>query len=213
MKIINQSMWDTRSLRKLVTAVVNRFDKLEGKKPEWRKSAEITFLNSRGNHYTGTGDVSGQKIVVRLPRKEIRPDMVAALLEHQYSHNRGYTHKQMPRNFSRNVSQFEWALEKRFKLNLIKVKELTHVGKRGAKKADPGHRAEVQVRRIARKVDRLLGQIMALKTAKAKLERKIEIARKTVQADVVAKLKVPRKTKKVKVPSGRGPGRPRKIVK
>jgi len=211
MKIINESMWDTRSLRKLVTAVVNRFDKLEGKKPEWRKSAEITFLNSRGAHYTGSGDLQGSKIVVRLPRREVRTDMLAALLEHQYSHNRGYTHKQMPRNFDRNVAQFTWALEKRFKLNPRKIKELPRVGKRGQRKTDPAHKAEVQMRRISRKVDRLLGQIMALKTAKIKLERKVEKTRKPpVRAKAAALPKTPRQ-KKVKPSSGRGPGRPRKI--
>lgn len=210
MKIINESMWDTRSLRKLVTAVVNRFDKLEGRKPEWRKSAEITFMNSRGAHYTGTGDLNGRKIVVRLPRREVRTDMLAALLEHQYSHNRGYTHKQMPRNFDRNVAQFAWALEKRFKLNPRKIKELPRVGKRGQRKADPAHKAEVQMRRISRKVDRLLGQIMALKTAKIKLERKVEKARKPVRAKAAALPKTPR-PKKTKVSSGRGPGRPRKV--
>ena len=212
MEIINNTPWASRSLRKLLVATVNRFDKLEGKSKEWRKTAEITFLNTRGNHYTGTCSQKGSKIVVRIPRIDAKPDVIAALLEHQYSHNRGYTHKQMPRNFMKGIEAFAWAQAAKYKLELAPVKEAATGGKRGRKAASPAHKAEVQTRRITRKIDRLLAQIMALEKSKGKL------ARKTAKAQVSGKSKrglgrPPRSAaaKPKKNPSGRGPGRPRKI--
>ena len=212
MKFINETPWSLRSLRKIVTATVNRYDKMEGKSKEWHKTAEITILNSRGNHYTGYGEQGGNKISIRVPSADARPDVIAALFEHQYSHNRGYTHKHMPRKFENRIPDFDWALEKRFKLALATVTEHAPAGRRGRPKADPVHKAEVKSRRISRKIDRLLAQIMALEKSKGKL------ARKTAKAQVSGKSKrglgrPPRSAaaKPKKNPSGRGPGRPRKI--
>ena len=214
MQIINNTPWTTRSLRKILVSTVNRFDKLEGKYPNWRKYAEIQFLNSRGSHYTGYGEQGGLKITIRLPRVDARPDVVAALIEHQYSHNCGYTHKQMPRKFEQRVPDFAWALEKRFHLDLAPVKEHAPTGRRGRPKADPAHKAEVKSRRISRKIDRLLAQIMALEKTKGKLARKTAKAKN--QASGKAKRGPGRPpqaaaAKPKKIPSGRGPGRPRKI--
>jgi len=214
MEIINNTPWASRSLRKLLVATVNRFDKLEGKSKEWRKTAEITFLNTRGNHYTGTCSQKGSKIVVRIPRIDAKPDVIAALLEHQYSHNRGYTHKQMPRNFMKGIEAFAWARETKYKLELAPVKEAATGGKRGRKAASPAHKAEVQTRRITRKIDRLLAQIMALTAARNKLAKKtVSLESKETgkrKPGRPAKTPAVAKPKKEKVP-GRKPGRPKTV--
>jgi len=120
MKIINETNWDTSTVRKLLSETLRRYSKVEGRLPDRFLEVEIVTGN-----YSGWAFVHGRKMRLRIPRQEVESPKLAELFHHEMDHIMGYRHSQMPRSSSIDPEKYQWALEYPImpKIMKLKVKE------------------------------------------------------------------------------------------
>lgn len=94
MKIRNETGYDTRAIRRIITATHNRMARFEGRVPQWR---HVTFevACARGNRCTGWAWLRGTRSRLRLPSERVTVRRLVNLTWHEILHLHGYEHGQM----------------------------------------------------------------------------------------------------------------------
>jgi hypothetical protein len=125
-KIVNETRFDTRALRRLAMAVARRGE-LDPAKVE-RVTVNVRYPPPRarrnGRYVTGRAILRGNWCVIRIPRpaagepEEANAPMVAFVLAHEFAHLRGVEHRDMgPRyRWSGYDERFAWAAEDRWRI-------------------------------------------------------------------------------------------------
>lgn len=98
MKLINRTRYDTRALRRIVTAVHGVMAKTEGRLPTWR-TLRVHVETGRPKYHewaiSGRADLNGGWVLLRLPRPDrhhVSANRLAWLVEHELYHAYGRRH-------------------------------------------------------------------------------------------------------------------------
>lgn len=118
MKLNNETLYDTRKLRSIITAVFRRFEKIEGKGSYPWGMLKVDVVYGRGLG-TVAGEAFVKGIYMRLFLGRCRADTrwLAHIIEHELEHCYGYGHRQMARVTQKTwdvgySKHYDWAAEK-----------------------------------------------------------------------------------------------------
>lgn len=98
MKIKNESNWQTRDLKRVFTAILNRWNKIDPKKVPTKRLTDIVIVNSRRDlpgFFSGHAWLRSGSMRLRLPKSYLTAKEVAYLFEHELAHCAGYRHAEM----------------------------------------------------------------------------------------------------------------------
>lgn len=95
MKLVNETRYPTREIRKIITAVHAEEAKIRGKLRTW-DSLRVTVKYSRRRRYWGCASYSGYTMMLTLPGGGARVDELVALVQHELWHNYGIRHGDYP---------------------------------------------------------------------------------------------------------------------
>lgn len=94
MKVVNDTRFDTRELRRILCAVHRDESRKRGKMHRWRDLAVTVSYAKRGNRgYTGHAYFSGWRAHLSIPRGTANRAEVAALWHHELLHLYGLRHR------------------------------------------------------------------------------------------------------------------------
>jgi hypothetical protein len=95
MRIINETEWDTRQLRRVFSAVLRESNRVEG-----RHNHRLRIHVARGRYVSGYAYFNSGRMKLRLPSPKHGPlevFMVGWLFDHELAHCRGHRHEVMGR--------------------------------------------------------------------------------------------------------------------
>lgn len=95
MKVINKSVWNTRDLKRVFHAVLNRWNEIDNRKVSSKRLRHITVVNSRFGYLSGHAYLNSGYMRLRLPKTHISVKETGWLFEHELAHCAGYEHKNM----------------------------------------------------------------------------------------------------------------------
>ncbi len=93
MKLVNETRYDTRVLRALLTQVHNREAKIRGRLRTWAHVLTIRIVYERRGFYTGRASYDGSRCLLRIPRGSFEAVSFAAIWRHELWHLYGIGHR------------------------------------------------------------------------------------------------------------------------
>lgn len=101
MRLDNQTEYDGRAIRKIITAAHNYLADAEGRLPQWKR-VRVRVVYTRTRTASGHATYNGTRMRLRFRRPEKKPvnaGQVARLAWHELQHLHGYRHGQMARMY------------------------------------------------------------------------------------------------------------------
>jgi hypothetical protein len=95
MKIINETEWDTRQLRRVFSAVLRESNRVEG---QHNYTLSVHVVRARGRTVSGYAYFHSGRMKLRLPSPKhgaLDTILVGWLFDHELAHCRGHAHKVM----------------------------------------------------------------------------------------------------------------------
>ena len=198
MKVINKTEWQTRDLKRILVATLNRNSRVEGQLTSWeKKNLQVEIVYGRRNYYSGNAYYNGSYMRLRIPRTKLKvtqrkptvkveritaPVAKSTLVElfiHELEHIRGYHHKSMSKWRTR---RYDWVEDDR----LYPMRE------KSPEKPKP--KADVQLRRYANVLRKVVEKERALSRLQ-KLLKKWRQKQRYYEKTLVAAGKLPEKKK------------------
>ena len=125
MRLINNTRWNSKKLKRFLVLCKNEDDRIEGKIKSYSGKSrelkvEVVYIKSKEScYYDGYAYYNGTYTRLRVPRPEVIQCLdlkkLAWLFFHEYQHIRGYHHKQM-----NDAYDFDF-IEKAFKQKRIET--------------------------------------------------------------------------------------------